>query len=173
MTTTRDAAIEHLISTEFDKLRRFFATKVPHADVLDLAQNTILAFVEGDLRSEAAARAYLWGIARLQVLKYYEKHRRSSEPFDSTVHTAMDVAPGLSSQIDNRTRLLQALHTLPVEEQMAFEYRYGLEMKNDEVAGALHVSLATAKRYVERAEVKLRAALGVEPEAAGVAYQRL
>ncbi|MBK8219368.1 MAG: sigma-70 family RNA polymerase sigma factor [Myxococcales bacterium] len=78
MTTTREQELERLIRDEWPKLRRFFHTKVPEADVLDLVQATMLAFVEGRTRATSGPRAYLWGIARLQVLKHYEKHRGST-----------------------------------------------------------------------------------------------
>jgi len=159
MTTTKDQILEALIRDEWPKLRRFFHTKVPGADVLDLVQATMLAFVEGRQRATGTARSYLWGIARFQVLKHYEKHRAST-PFDSTLHTAMDMGPSLSSRLDGHTRLLRALHTLPTDHQVAFELRYGEELSLEETAAALNVSLATVKRYLSAAETKLKAELG-------------
>ena len=136
MTTTTNRVLEDLIRNEWPKLRRFFRTKVADADVLDLVQQTMLAFVEGRSRATSGERAYLWGIARFQVLKHYEKHRAST-PFDSTLHTAMELGPSLSSRLDGRTRLLRALHTLPVDHQMAFELRHGEELPLEEVAAAI------------------------------------
>ena len=159
MTKNKDDIFEALIRDEWPKLRRFFHTKVPDADVLDLVQATMLAFVEGHARATGTPRSYLWGIARFQVLKHYEKHRLST-PFDSTLHTAMDMGPSLSSRLDGRTRLLGALHTLPIDHQVAFELRHGEGLSLEEAAAALNVSLATVKRYLSAAEVKLRAELG-------------
>lgn len=173
MTSPRDAILETLIREEWPRLRRFFRTKVPDVDVLDLVQNTMLAYVEGGPRSEATARGYLWGIARLQVLKHYEKHRRKADVFDSTIHTAMDLGPSLSSKLDNRNRLMAALHTLPVDQQIAFELRHGEELPLEEVAGAIGVSLATVKRYLTAAEEKLRGAFGADESAMRDAYTKL
>ena len=171
MTPDRKALLNRLIDAEWPKLRRFFRTKVPDADVLDLAQGTMLAFVE---KTDVVAddRAYLWGIARRMVLKHYEKHR-AAEPFDSTIHTALDMGRSLSSRLDDRHRLLRALHTLPVDHQMAFELRYGEELSLEEVAAAIGVSLATAKRYIAAAEEKLRAALGADVGAVRGMYEQL
>ena len=141
--------------------------------MLDLVQATMLAFVEGRARATAGLRAYLWGIARYQVLKHYEKHRGGSTPFDSQVHTALDTGPSLSTRIDGRTRLLRALHELPVDHQMAFELRHGEELSLEEVAAALEVSLATAKRYLAAAEQRLRSALGAEADRAAAEYADL
>jgi RNA polymerase sigma factor (sigma-70 family) len=159
MTTERDAILEGLIKHEWPKLRRFFGTKVPESDVLDLVQNTMLGYVEG-APERGKEKQYLWGIARKQVLKHYEKYRRETEPFDSTVHRATDLGPSLSSKLDRRNRVVAALLTLPADQQMAFELRHGEELKLEEVAGALEVSLATAKRYLVAAEEKLRVELG-------------
>lgn len=172
MTATTDRVLEELIRNEWPKLRRFFRTKVADADVLDLVQQTMLGFVEGRSRATAGERAYLWGIARFQVLKHYEKHRPST-PFDSTLHTAMELGPSLSSRLDSRTRLLRALHTLPVDHQIAFELRHGEELPLEEVAAAIGVSLATVKRYLTAAEDKMRAQLGAESSDAHDAYSQL
>jgi RNA polymerase sigma-70 factor (ECF subfamily) len=172
MTMNREQELERLIRDEWPKLRRFFHTKVPEGDVLDLVQATMLAFVEGRARATAGLRPYLWGIARLQVLKHYEKHRGST-PFDSQVHTALDTGPSLSTRIDSRSRLLRALHQLPADHQMAFELRHGEELSLEEVAAALDVSLATAKRYLAAAEEKLRAILGAEADQAAAEYTNL
>lgn len=159
-TSERNAILETLIDGEWPKLRRFFRTKVADSDVMDLAQSTMLAYVEGGPREPGSARSYLWGIARKQVLKYYEKHRRPTDPFDSTIHTATELGGSLSSKVDNRNRIVAALRTLPADQQMAIELRHGEELKLEEVAAALDVSLATAKRYLGAAEEKLRAELG-------------
>ncbi len=160
-TTDRNEVLDRLISDQWPKLRRFFRTKVPDADVLDLVQATMLAFWEGRSRVTGSERAYLWGIARLQVLKHYERLRPAT-PFDSSVHTAMDLGPSLSSRLDRRTRLLQALHILPADHQMAFELRHGEELSLEEVADAIGVSLATVKRYLAAAQEKLLGTLGSE-----------
>lgn len=171
MSAERKELIDRLITNEWPRLRRFFRTKVPDADVKDLAQSTFLAFAE---KKDAVGdeRAYLWGIARRMVLKHYEKHR-PSEAFDSTVHTAMEVSRSLSSRLDDRHRLLRALHTLPVDQQMAFELRHGEELSLEEVATALGVSLATAKRYIAAAEEKLRARLGADAGNARGLYEEI
>ena len=155
MNTERDRVLEALIRDEWPKLARFFRTKVPDAELMDLVQQTMLGFVEGRERVQGEERAYLWGIARKQVLKLYGR-KRPSLPFDSSLHSAMDVGPTLSTQLDRRTGLLRALHQLPLDHQMAFELRYGEELPLDDVAKALEVSLATAKRYITAAQERLR-----------------
>lgn len=172
MTSERDHTLESLIRNEWPKLRRFFRTKAPDAETLDLVQQTMLAFVEGRARAEGSERWYLWGIAHKQVLKLYGKHR-SSVPFDSSIHTAMDLGPSLSSRIDQRTRLLRALHALPLDHQSAFELRHGEGLSLQEVSEALGVSLATTNRYLSLAQTKLRELLGDDAEQASADYRSL
>jgi RNA polymerase sigma factor (sigma-70 family) len=159
MTTNRDATLQGLIQHEWPKLRRFFRTKVADGDVLDLVQNTMLAYVEGH-PEPGCERQYLWGIARKQVLKHYAKFRGENEPFDSTVHRATDVGPTLSSRLDRRNQVVNALLTLPADQQMAIELRYCEGLQLEEVAASLDVSLATVKRYLSAAEERLRVQIG-------------
>ena len=159
--TERDALLEKLIKHEWPKLRRFFRTMVPERDVLDLVQGTMLAYIEsGGPREPGKEHAYLWGIARRQVLKFYEKHRRPTLGFDSTLHTVTDLDPSLSNRLDKHSRLVDALQLLPTDQQIAIKLRHGEDLKLEEVADALDVSLATVKRYLSAAEERLRATLG-------------
>lgn len=171
MTTSRDHILEHLIKHELANLRRFFATKAPPSDVHDLVQQTMLGFVERREHIVGSERAYLMGIARFQLLRHYNK-RRNSTPFDSAMHTALDVGPTFSTLLDSRTRLQQALHQLPLDHQIAFELRHGEELPLEEVASAVGVSLATVKRYLTAAEAKLRALLGDAADHAGADYAK-
>ncbi len=172
MNQDRDRTLESLIKTEWPRLRRFFRTKAPESETLDLVQQTMLAFVEGNARVAGGERAYLWGIARKQVLKLYERHR-PSVPFDSSAHGAMDLGPTFSSRLDRRTRLLRALLTLPFDQQVAFELRHGEELSLEEVAEAVGVSLATVKRYLADAQAKLRAQLADDADLAPGEYRAL
>lgn len=157
-------ALDLLIKHEWPGLERFFRTKVRPGDVADVAQATCLAFVEQLDQARAEPRRYLWGIARLQVLKHWEKFRRAdSEPFDSSRHSLTDVGPSLSSTLDRRNRLHGALQELPADLQFAIELRHVQGLRLEEVADALGVSLATAKRHITSAEKSLRKTLGEDP----------
>ncbi len=171
MIDPRNEVLEQLIRDEWPKLRRFFRSKVPLSDVVDLVQSTMLGFVEGRARITGADRAYLWGIARNQVLKYYGKHRPTAE-FNSEVHTALDLGPTISSRLDRRTRVLAALHELPVDHQIVFELRHGEGLSLEEVAAAFGKSLATVKRHLALAEDKLRASLGDQANTVADEYTR-
>lgn len=171
--TDREAVLEGLIQNEWPKLRRYFRTLVPESDVLDLVQNTMLAYVESSgPREPGKERAYLWGIAWKQTLRFYEKNKRKNVPFDSTIHTAMDLGHTVSSRLDKQNRLAGALHAIPVQQQSAVLLRHCEDLKLEEVAEALDVSLATVKRYLSAAEDSLRLELG-SLDGIGKEYERL
>jgi len=167
------AAAEELISNEWPKLERFFRTKVPPADILDLAQTTCLAYVERLDEVKSNPRGYLWAIARKQLLKHWDRSRaRGAATFDSSQHSLQDVGPSLSSAIGRRSRLLDALQSLPADQQMAIELRYGEGLTLEETADAIGVSLATVKRYLLAAEETLRTTVGASTEATADEYRR-
>lgn len=64
MTPNDRAALSRLIDEQWPRLRRFFRSKAPEPEVLDLAQRTLLIYVEKVTAGEAASAGFLWGIAR-------------------------------------------------------------------------------------------------------------
>lgn len=167
------AAAEGLIREEWPKLERFFRTKVPPADILELAQSTCLTYVQRLDEVETNPRAYLWAIARFQVLKHWDRFRaRDAAAFDSSQHSLAAVGPSLSSAIARRSSVVAALQSLPADQQMAIELRHGEGLTLEETAHALGVSLATAKRYLAAAEDSLRTLLGPQAEATIEEYRR-
>lgn len=53
-------------------------------------------------------------------------------------------------------QLRQALDRLPVRERMAFQLRYQQELQLDEIAEFMGVSMASTKRYIQRARTALQ-----------------
>lgn len=164
-------AVDALIQSEWPKLERYFRTKVPGDHIQELGQNTLLTYVQ-NLDKVTSPRGYLWGIARFEVLRHWDRYRtKGSEPFDSTKHSVLDVGPTLSSVLDRRNHLVRALQSLTENQQSAIELRHGEELSLEEAAMAMNVSLATFKRYLASAEDALRAKLGAEAEAVVAAYR--
>jgi RNA polymerase sigma factor (sigma-70 family) len=148
-----------LARKQWPRLKRFFKSKVAEPDCYDLTQETLLAFVRANPQQIRNPEAYLWGIARKRLLGYYER-KRPTEKFESTRISVAELGGGgLSSQLDRRRRLIAALAHLPMDQQVAFELRFGEELALQEVADAMEISLATVKRYLQAATVKLRAVL--------------
>lgn len=151
------------------RLLRFFRSKVPYPDCHDLAQQVFVEFLrqtrEKPIRDP---HAYLWGIARLHLLKFITRRRPAGEQFDSTRLSMAAVGTSLSMHFDRRNRLTAALRELPLEHQLAFELRHGEDLKLEEVAAAMEVSLATVKRYLKSALERLRELLDIGEEEAAL-----
>lgn len=159
------AQIRAMAADLHPRLLRFFRSKVPYPDCHDLAQQVFVAFLRKvQEKSIDDPRAYLWGIARLQLLKFITGRRPAGEQFDSTRLSMAVVGTSLSMHFDRRNRLTAALRELPLEHQLAFELRHGEELQLEELAAAMGVSLATVKRYLKSALERLRELLGTDEE---------
>ena len=102
----------------------------------------------------------------MSLLKFITRRRPAGEQFDSARMSMAAVGTSLSMHFDRRNRLTAALRELPLEHQLAFELRHGEELKLEEVAKAMEVSLATVKRYLRSAQERLRELLSVDEEEA-------
>ncbi|MCA9533062.1 MAG: RNA polymerase sigma factor [Myxococcales bacterium] len=166
------AEVDALIKSEWPKLERFFRSKVPPSDIHDLAQNTLLGFVKRPDTPLENQRAYLWTIARRQVIDFYRRGRGDATAFDSSVHSVMHAGPTLSSVINRKNQILKGLQSLPVDHQTAIELKYGEGLTDPEGAVVLDVSMATYKRYVSAGLETLRRLSGVvSEEQVGNAYR--
>ncbi|RMG99190.1 MAG: sigma-70 family RNA polymerase sigma factor [Deltaproteobacteria bacterium] len=131
----------------YDDVRRFFRTKLPAPDCYDQAHAVIEAFLKVPPgRIHGDRRAYLMGMARKYVLKYFER-QRPTERFDSARMSVSGIT-SMSERFDRRNVLLNALRSLPLDQQIAVEQHLLERRTYEEVAQTLGVSLATAKRRV-------------------------
>jgi RNA polymerase sigma-70 factor, ECF subfamily len=139
----------------YPKLRRFFAKKVGASEVQDLAQETIVTFLEKDVSRMIDPRRFLFGIARNKLLQHFDR-RRPGEPFDSQVISARQLSTTLGTKLHRSTQIIEGMRALPLEWQIALELRYGEELKLTEVAEAMQMSLAQVKRYIKDGLAKMR-----------------
>lgn len=152
-------SLDTLVRDLYPRVKRFLRNKLPEPDCYDQANEVIKVFLSANLSRVADPRAYLWGIARMKVLQSLQK-RRPTQQFDSTLHSIADLGTSLSARLDRRNMLLNAMRTLPLDHQIAFELRHVEQLELKEVADAMEVSLATVKRYIAAAREELATALG-------------
>lgn len=89
------------------------------------------------------------------TLEHLAMHADGEDPFQAVYDR--DVA----------RQLQQALNRLPVRERMAFQLRYQQELRLEEIAEFMGVSLASTKRYIQRARITLQKQLShLRPEGA-------
>ncbi|MEM6994485.1 MAG: sigma-70 family RNA polymerase sigma factor [Myxococcota bacterium] len=149
-----------LTRLHYHAILRFFELKVT-GPVEDLTQRTFLALVEGRerLRDGASFRAYLYGIARKQVLKYVEAKEREArlDRFDGP--PARSVVTSLSTVVarqEEQVVVLRALASLPMEFQIALGLHYLDGLRSREIADVLEIPTSTVTSRLSRARALLR-----------------
>lgn len=154
-----DAAGSTLFGRYFESIRRFFANKTD-ADAEDLVQSSFERCVRGteQLRSTAAFRGYLFGIAHNVLLEHYRRRRRDGV-VDFTRRSMVDLTGRASAKLargDDRARLLATLQNLPLELQILLELFYWEHMPASEIAEVLSVPEGTIRSRLHRARDRLR-----------------
>lgn len=153
---------EALFERYYDSVYRFFCNKLG-ADIRDLVHQTFMACLEGRdrLRAGASFRAYLFAVAH-NVLRMHLRARYRADLVDLDSVTAYELSPGPST-ILTRSReeqlLLQALRSIPLDQQTLLELRYWEELKSPEIAEILDVPANTVRSRLHRAHGSLKAAM--------------
>jgi RNA polymerase sigma-70 factor (ECF subfamily) len=153
-----------LVRRHFSSLYRFFRTKLEDG-VEDLTQQTLLALVEGRdrFREDGSFRAYLFGIARRQLMMALRSRYRSRKVF-SPAETSIrelggesDASPSqvVAAHWEQRL-LLAALRSIPVDHQIVVELHYWEGMTVAEIADVIEVPSGTVKSRLSRARDALQ-----------------
>lgn len=153
-----------LVRRHFSSLYRFFRTKLEDG-VEDLTQQTLLALVEGRdrFREDGSFRAYLFGIARRQLMMALRSRYRSRKVF-SPAETSIrelgqesEVSPSkvVAAHWEQRL-LLSALRSIPVDYQIVVELHYWEGMTVAEIADVIEVPSGTVKSRLSRARDALQ-----------------
>jgi RNA polymerase sigma-70 factor (ECF subfamily) len=149
-----------LVKRHFASIFTFLRNKAPdHVD--ELVQRTFLACVEAVDRIDEGRsfRAYLFGIARRQLIYHYRRRRREGDRFDPMTESVCDVdcTPSRIVAVRQEQRLvLDALVRLPLDLQITLELHYWEGMTVGEVAEVLEVPPGTVKSRLHRARELLR-----------------
>ena len=139
---------------------RFFRTKVPDA-AEDLMQSTFLAIAQLDPArlGEAPFRAYLFGVARNQLLMHLRAKSRADQRFDPLTWSAPDAGASpvrVIAKHQQQKLLATALQSVPVDYQIALELFYFEQMPVAEIAAALERPVGTIKSLLSRGRDLLR-----------------
>ena len=149
-----------LIMRHFDRVYRFFVTKIEDG-VEDLVQRTFLGCVEGRDRIQGLSfPAYLLGIARRQLFLHFRHRRRHPTPGslgETSVHDLHQGSMGTAMAAHEEQRLLlQALRRLPLDMQILVELYYWEELPIREVAAVIDAPDGTIKRRLWEARGQLK-----------------
>ncbi|HET6585288.1 MAG TPA: sigma-70 family RNA polymerase sigma factor [Nannocystaceae bacterium] len=156
-----------LMERHYPSVLRFFALKVP-ASAEDLAQRTFLGCVEGleRLREDASFKAFLFAVARRQLLWHLRDKRRDDgrkTPGHAVDDLSVPSGSGVLATREEHLLLLRALAVLPDELQTIVQLHYWEEMASSEIEMALGVPSSTVRGRLSRARQLLAehvAALG-------------
>jgi RNA polymerase sigma-70 factor (ECF subfamily) len=163
-----------LVRRHFSQVYRFFRSKIDEG-VDDMTQQTFMALVENQDRMEddAKFKAYLFGIARRQLLMRFRKSYRRARAigFERTsIHHLAAESRNSPSRVvgeaSERRLLLQALRSIPVDFQIVVELYYWERMSVADIARVVEVAPGTVKSRLYRARAMLeeRLAQGLTPE---------
>ncbi len=166
------AAANELLRRHFAAVFRYFDRHLGGTDVEDLTQKTFEAIIEvrDGLRDDASFRAYLFGIARKQLLRHFERKRpRGTEVSPSRVDIPdIRTSPsGVMVRHDQQRLFLGALRPLPDEYRVVLELFFWQDRQIPEIAAQLDVPVGTVKSRLHRGKAMLREALEAvraEPE---------
>jgi len=152
------AATKAMIQELYPQVLRLLRTKIGAPDCYDQAQEAIKTFLTKDPSEiKSNPRGYLMGIARMRVLKFFESQKQITQ-FDSTQMSVAAVT-SMSVRLDRHNRLIAALQSLTLDEQIAIEQHLLEGRTLEDTAAVLGVSRATAVRRVADGRQRLAQAL--------------
>jgi RNA polymerase sigma-70 factor, ECF subfamily len=155
-----DTALRELFSRHAPWLAARLRAVLPAPDVEDVLQETFVAAWRGarGYRPEAAAGAWLWGIARRQSALLLRRRgpAQAALPADLTEADAADAAEAVAI----RTDLERAVAALGADERAAWRLIHEQDLPVAEAAVLMGVPPGTVKSRAHRARRMLRAALG-------------
>jgi len=149
-----------LAQRHFMALYRFFATKVDDG-IEDLIQRVYLRCVESlpRFRGQSSFRTYMFAIARNELFGRIRRTRREAKVIDWETVTAQDLQPSPSRIVARRQEqaiLLQALRSIPLEQQLVLELYFWERLRARELAEILAVPEGTVRTRIRLAREALR-----------------
>jgi RNA polymerase sigma factor (sigma-70 family) len=154
------SAGQALFARYFDSLCGFFATKC-HGEADELVQKTLLALVKSrdQFRKQSSFRTYLFTVARNELYQHLRQRQRDGARLDfgSTSIADLVTTPGTRLARDaERRMLIEALQTLPVEQQTLLEMHYWQELDAAALAEIFEATPNAIRIKLHRARLALR-----------------
>lgn len=137
-------------------LRRFFGQRAMR-ERDDLVQQTLLIALERqrDLPQEAPFRAYLFGVARLQLLSLGRKRRREAL-LGSALEDVIDPGASACEVLGANASIDAALSALPDEFKEVIWMTCWFDLNAPEIARELGIPVATVYSRLRRARSRLQ-----------------
>lgn len=153
------AAGEELVERYFDRLYRFFHTKVD-GEADELVQATFLACVgaKDRFRREASFRTFLFSIAKNQLYAAIRAKVKAAR-FDFELSSIAEMVSTPRTKLarnQDYERLVDAMRALPLEQQTLLELHYWDDLGMTELAQIFEAPEVTIRSRLHRARKALR-----------------
>lgn len=159
-----ESAGDRLARRYYVQLKGFFRTRVPHDEVEELAQQTLLHTVARTQRFRHASsfRHYVFCVARRVLADRHRQLRRSPDSPASTPETpALDTTPSERlSRAEHRQQVQAAIDAIPDPYRKVLLMHLE-EVDNYEIASQLGINYNTVRSRLSRAMSALRRRLGL------------
>lgn len=142
------AGFQELYDFYFPRIYAFVAYQIDHVhDVEDVVSNIFLNVIQGlsrfEYRGEGSFAAWIFRIARNQVLEFYRQnqHTRKSLPLD-TLHTVGDGMPDLADTLvrqESFSEVRRLITTLPPRRREIITLKFFAGLRNKDIAAILGI----------------------------------
>ncbi len=148
-----------LFRRHFPALYRFFEHKTD-GDIDDLVQETFLQCLKSreKFKRQSTFRTYLFAIARHVLFHHWRKRVPGNTMLDFEDVSIASLSTSLATRLarnEDRARLLSALRSLPVEQQLLLELFYWEGFEREQLAEVFGVETATIGSRLTRARQML------------------
>lgn len=181
----RERNFGRIVDGFYPPVERFFARKTPAEDARDLTQDTFLSLYRGldGFRGEALFSTWVFRIARTTYHRWRQRQARESdrtgrasgsesavawEDQEPVVVDSERLPPDQVVRQEALTRLREAIETLPEKMRECLMLRLHHDLKYQEVADVMNISIQTVKAHLSQARQKLRGKL--EPDFDGIDF---
>jgi RNA polymerase sigma factor (sigma-70 family) len=163
----RDAG-DDLLRRHFLSVFRYFSSH-PGVDAEEMTQRTFEACIAARDRVRDQFVAYLFGIARNQLLREWERKGYRGEPVSPSNVSLRDLRTSPSmrvAKLDEQMLFAKGLATLPREFASVLELFFWEDRSIQEIADKLGIAAGTVKSRLHRGKALLRTWLDAVPQSA-------
>ena len=168
------AAGDQIIRRHFPALRRFFVVRIADPETREeLIQDTLtgLTVAKDNFQGLSSFTSFMFGIARNKLHDHLRERYRSGGSFDPLTESIEDIVGRSPSSYaalrEDKQRLLAAMATLPLDDQLLLELRYWYELSGKEVANLFGISPDAARMRLHRTRLQLQERLGTATNGGG------
>lgn len=175
--TDRERNFRRIVDCFYPPVQRYFARKTLTEDALDLTQETFLSLYSAldGFRGEAQFSTWVFTIARNLRTQWFKRQNRINQLTDGPAESIstvtcqdeelviIDSEPSSLDQFMHKEvlmRLRKAIEELPDKMRECLMLRLYHDLKYQEIADIMNISIQTVKAHLSQAKQKLREKLG-------------